>query len=285
MAPVRCAVLGDPVDHSLSPVLHRAAYDALGLEGWTYEAVRVPGGTLADFLRGLDGSWRGLSLTMPLKRELLDLAGEVTDRARLVGAANTLVLGDDVAAGGLADNTDLPGAAAAVRERWTGAVDDVVVLGGGATAASTALALVEEGATRVRVLARSPQRAAQTVDAVRAHPSAPRVEALALPTQPVHADVVVSTVPASAQGPDLLALLHAPVFFEVLYDPWPTPLATAAGERGAVLVGGLDLLVHQAALQVELFTRPSIDPSIDRPAPLALMREAGERALLARARG
>ncbi|WP_341230348.1 NAD(P)-binding domain-containing protein, partial [Nocardioides salarius] len=176
----------------------------------------------------------------------------------------------------------LPGAPPAVCKRWAGAVDDVVVLGGGATAASTALALVEEGATRVRVLARSPQRAAQTVDAVRAHPSAPRVEALALPTQPVRADVVVSTVPASAQRPDLLALLEAPVFFEVLYDPWPTPLASAAGERRVVLVGGLDLLVHQAALQVGLFLGAA--PSVDRSALLAVMREAGERALRARAR-
>ncbi len=281
MAPVRCAVLGDPVDHSLSPVLHRAAYDALGLVGWTYEAVRVPAGTLAELLRALDPSWRGLSLTMPLKRELLGLAGEVTDRARLAGAANTLVLGPDVAEGGLADNTDLPGAAAAVRERWAGAVDDVVVLGGGATAASTALALVDEGATRVRVLARSPQRAAETVDAVRAHPAAPRVEALALPTQPVRADVVVSTVPAAAQTPELLALLDAPVLFEVLYDPWPTPLARVAQERDVVLVGGLDLLVHQAALQVALFTAPHTT----RPAPLAVMREAGERALAQRAQG
>ncbi len=277
MAPVRCAVLGDPVDHSLSPVLHRAAYDALGLAGWTYEAVRVPGGTLAELLRGLDSSWRGLSLTMPLKRELLGLAGEVTARARLAGAANTLVLGPDVAPGGLADNTDLPGAAAAVRERWSGGVDDVVVLGGGATAASTALALVDEGATRVRVLARSPQRAAETVDAVRAHPSAPQVEALALPTLPVRADVVVSTVPVAAQTPELVALLEAPVLFEVLYDPWPTPLARTAAERGAVLVGGLDLLVHQAALQVALFT--------GQDAPLEVMRAAGERALVARARG
>ncbi|ANH39402.1 Shikimate dehydrogenase [Nocardioides dokdonensis FR1436] len=270
-SPVRCAVLGDPVDHSLSPVLHRAAYDALGLAQWSYDAVRVPAGTLATFLDGLDDSWRGLSLTMPLKRELLPLAGEVSERARLVGAANTLVLGPDVPVGGLADNTDLPGAAAAVRERWAGAVADVVVLGGGATAASTALALCDLGATRVRILARAPERAADTVAAVAAHPGRPDVQALALPDARVRADVVVSTVPVAAQVPALLDRIEAPVVFEVLYDPWPTPLAAATLERGAVLVGGLDLLVHQAALQVALFT--------GREAPLETMRQAGERAL------
>ncbi|MQW74933.1 shikimate dehydrogenase [Nocardioides sp. dk4132] len=268
---MRCAVLGDPVAHSLSPTLHRAGYAALGLD-WSYDAVRVPAGGLAGFLAGLDETWRGLSLTMPLKREVLDLADEVTDRARLAGAANTWVRGERT----LVDNTDLPGAVAAVRERYDGPVHSATILGAGATAASTGLALCELGATRVTLLARSPERAAETVAAIRRHPADPEVVVGSLADGVASGEVLVSTVPADAQTPELLARCTAPdAVFEALYEPWPTPLAAAALESGRALVGGLDLLVHQAVLQFEMFT--------GRPAPLAQMRAAGEQALVARA--
>ncbi|WP_193605283.1 shikimate dehydrogenase [Nocardioides dongkuii] len=270
---MRCAVLGDPVAHSLSPVLHRAGYDAAGLPAWSYDAVRVPAGGLRAFVEGLDGSWRGLSVTAPLKHEVVEVATEITDRARLVGAANTLVLGEG---GPLADNTDLPGAVAAVRERYDGPVTAATVLGAGATAASTGLAMVELGARTVVLLARSPERAARVAAVVAAHPARPRVEVGSMADDAVRGDVVVSTVPAAAQTPDLVARCGAAaVVFEVLYDPWPTPLAAAAGDRP--LVGGLDLLLHQAALQFALFTGV--------PAPLDAMRAAGERALAERAAG
>lgn len=262
---MRCAVLGDPIGHSLSPVLHRAAYAAAGLD-WTYQAVRVPASGLGAFVAGLDESWRGLSVTMPLKREALDVADGASARAGLAGAANTLVRDGS---GWLADNTDLPGAAAAVRERYEGPVDTVTVLGGGATAAAVALALCDLGAREVRLLVRSPERAAASADVVRRHPSAPQVVVATL-TDPVVGQVVVSTIPAEAQDEELVArCAGAPVVFEVRYDPWPTPLARAAA--GGVLVSGLDLLVHQAALQHTLFT--------GRPAPLGTMRAAGEAAL------
>ncbi len=144
---MRCAVLGDPIAHSLSPVLHRAGLRRAGLD-WEYDAVRVAEDELAGFLGGLDARWRGLSLTMPLKRRALGLARSVTPRAALAGAANTLLLEDGVVV--LADNTDLPGAAAAVRERYDGPVTAATVLGGGATAASTGLALCDLGARTVR---------------------------------------------------------------------------------------------------------------------------------------
>lgn len=267
---MRCAVLGDPIAHSLSPVLHRAGYDAAGLTGWTYDAVRVDEAGLAGVVADLDEEWRGLSLTMPLKRAALGLAPQVSDRARLAGAANTLLLerGRPV----LADNTDLPGAVAAIRERYAGPVTAGTVLGGGATAASTGLALCELGACSITLLVRSPDRAAEAVEAISRHPSAPRVEVHALATDPVQGEVVVSTIPAAAQDPDILARCAAtPVVFEVLYDPWPTPLARAAG---GALVGGLDLLVHQAALQFEMFTGVA--------APLDAMRAAGAEALAQR---
>ncbi|QBR91375.1 shikimate dehydrogenase [Nocardioides euryhalodurans] len=265
---MRCAVVGDPIGHSLSPILHRAAYAAVGLD-WAYDAHRVVAGGLAGFVAGLDETWRGLSVTAPLKREALALGDVVTDRARLAGGANTLLRRDG---SWTADNTDLPGAAAAVRERWDGPVATVTVLGGGATAASAALAMCDLGATSVRLLVRSAARAAETAAAIGRHPSAPDVEVGDL-GDAVVGEVVVSTVPVSAQDAELVSrCAAAPVVFEVLYDPWPTPLAAAAA--GRVLVSGLDLLVHQAALQLTLFT--------GEPAPLAEMRRAGEAALAAR---
>ena len=156
-----------------------------------------------------------------------------------------------------------------------------------ATATSLGLALADLGVTSIVVAVREESRAAETVAALRAHPAAPEVVVTALPggqwsSGPDLAaagstvDIVVSTIPATAQTPELVAgCADAPVVFDVLYDPWPTPLAAAAADR--TLVGGLDLLVHQAALQLELFT--------GMPAPVAAMREAGERALAARSAG
>ena len=265
-------MLGDPVAHSLSPALHRAAYAELGLD-WEYDAHRVPAGGLESFLTALGPEWRGLSLTMPLKREALAAADEVTDRARLAGAVNTLVIDDGSRVG---DNTDLPGAVAAIRERTTVPLASAVVLGGGATATSIGLALVELGVTSIELLVRDASRAQETVDALRSHPGAVDVRTAELGLgDPVAADIVVSTIPASAQADDLVAhTADVPVVFEALYDPWPTPLAAAAQASGRTLVGGLDLLVHQAALQLELFTGLA--------APLDTMRESGERALAAR---
>ncbi len=271
---MRCAVLGDPIAHSLSPTLHRAGYAAAGLDDISYDVVRMPEDGLAAYVAGLDASWRGLSLTMPLKRRALDLGGTVTDRARLAGGANTLVLESGAVV--LADNTDLPGAAAAVRERYDGPVRAATVLGSGATAASTALAMCDLGARRIRILARSADRAAWAAAAVAAHPSAPTVEVDTLAAGKVDGDVVVATIPAEAQDHPLVArCAEVPVVFEVIYDPWPTPIAAAAGDR--VLVSGLDLLVHQAVLQFQLFTGV--------PAPLAAMRAAGEAELTARHAG
>jgi shikimate dehydrogenase len=263
-------VLGDPVAHSLSPVLHRAGYAELGLD-WTYDAHRVVSGGLEAFLAGLDDEWRGLSLTMPLKREAYALADRLTDRARLAGAVNTLVLDAGERVG---DNTDLPGAVAAIRERTTTPLGSAVVLGGGATATSVGLALIDLGVTSVELLVRDEARAGETLDVLRAHPAGVEVRTGLLESDTdLTADIVVSTIPATAQTAGLVArCADVPVVFEALYDPWPTPLAASAADR--VLVGGLDLLVHQAAMQFDLFT--------GLPAPLEAMREAGRRALAGR---
>jgi shikimate dehydrogenase len=267
----RCAVIGDPVAHSLSPALHNAGYDALGLSDWSYQAVRVGAGHVGDFLAGLDSSWRGLSVTAPHKREALALAGTVTERAELAGGVNTLVRGGS---GWVGDNTDLPGAVAAIRERSAAPAATGTILGGGATAASTGLALVELGVQSIAIAVRDPARAAEAAASIKAHPARPAVAVVQL-AQAEPADIVVSTIPIAAQDDrTVAAVLPAPVLFEVTYNTWPTPLVEAAERSGSVIVSGLDLLIHQAVLQFEQFT--------GERAPLAAMRTAGESALAAR---
>jgi shikimate dehydrogenase len=263
---VKCAVVGDPIAHSLSPVLHRAGYAAVGLD-WEYDAALVPAGELATFVAGLGDEWRGLSVTAPLKREARALADVVSDRVALVGSANTLLLADGEVH---ADNTDLPGAVAAIRERHDGPVGDALILGAGATAASTGLALAELGATRIAIAARTASHASDTVAAIAGHPHRPQVRVVDLATVELDgADIVVSTVPVIAQTPGLVARVgNVGVLFDVVYHPWPTPLALAARHT---LISGLDLLVHQAALQFTAFTGIA--------APLPAMRAAGEAAL------
>ena len=268
---IRCAVLGSPIGHSLSPALHAAAYAHLGLDDWSYGAVDLTEQALPAFLEELGPEWRGLSLTMPLKRAVLPLLDTSDHWARVAWAANTVVLADGDRHG---HNTDVPGAVAALRERTDAPLDRAIVLGGGATAASVLLALGELGCTRVTLLVRDPVRAARTLDVAAAVASAPRVEVRRLGEDPGPGDVVVSTIPADAQGASLVGqVANVPVVFEVVYDPWPTPLAASVGDD-RVLVSGMDLLVHQAALQVRLMTGAEV--------PVEVLREAGEAALARR---
>lgn len=275
---MRCAVLGDPIDHSLSPVIHTAAYEALGLTGWQYDAVLVANGGLAGFIDGLDpAQWRGLSLTMPLKREAVALLGSHDEWVAASGACNTILLEPDGSRHGL--NTDVTGALMVLGEHDQTPLEHAVVLGGGATATSVLLALAERGLVHATIVVRDPDRAADTVHAVTAHRSAPSVEARAL-ADVAHAslagDILVSTVPASAQTPDLLAAVaEIPLVFEVVYEPWPTPLAAAAERSGQTVINGLDLLIAQAVNQVAAMTG-----RFDVPA--GAMRRAAEDALEAR---
>ncbi|HYO39564.1 MAG TPA: shikimate dehydrogenase [Nocardioidaceae bacterium] len=266
-------MLGSPISHSLSPVLHRTAYAELGL-AWDYSAHEVTEATLPGFLDGLDAAWRGLSLTMPLKRAVVPLLDELSARAAQAAAANTVVLEDGRRTG---HNTDVPGVTQAVRERYDGPVTRAVVVGGGATAASAVLGLADLGCRQFTVLVREESRAAETVAAAARHPGSPAVDVRRIGSPAPDADILVSTIPADAQRAEVVALgEEVRVVFDVIYDPWPTPLASGTRATGAVLVSGLDLLVHQAALQVELMTGAG-------EAPLEAMREAGERALAARA--
>ena len=250
---MRCAVLGDPIEHSLSPVLHRAAYAALGLD-WTYDAVRVAERRPRGFLAGLDDEWRGLSLTMPLKREV-DAAARPgrRDRARLAGAANTLLLDDDGRR--TAHNTDVPGrgrgaARARRRRRWSGPSCSAA-----APRPPRCCSRWPTSACRhVALLVRDPARAAETLAAVaaRTRPRPTRRGRRWAPARRLRRPPT-SWSPPSRRRPQTAGAGRrgwptSPVVFDVVYDPWPTPLAAAAAAAGRTLVGGLDLLVHQAVL-------------------------------------
>ncbi len=260
----RCAVVGRPVAHSLSPVMHRAAYGVLGLP-WTYDAVELADGELARFADGLDETWRGLSVTMPFKREAAALAAHRTDDVVFLGVANTLVREED---GWYASNTDVPGAVLALREAGIERVETVRMLGAGATAASLVLAASRLGARSVELFVRDAARASE-VGAV-AHELALDVDVVDLHA-PADAsvDLLVNTIPAAAVAGREHALAGAAnAVFEAIYDPWPTSLLSAAQEEGLATATGLDLLAHQAVLQLLAMTGEAVAPDLLREAAL-----------------
>lgn len=274
MSRIRAAVLGSPIEHSLSPVLHRAAYRELGLDDWSYDRFEIDEAALPGFVAGLGPEWAGLSLTMPLKRAVIPLLDGISDTAASVEAVNTVVLTRDGRR--LGDNTDIPGIVAALHERGVEKVASAAILGAGATASSALAALARICTGEVTAYVRSAARADEMREwgrrlgvPVRTADWADAAEALAAP-------LVIATTPAGATDALTGAVPEVPgTLFDVLYDPWPTALAAAWSARGGTLLGGLDLLVHQAVLQVEQMTgRPT--------APLAAMRAAGEEALRAR---
>jgi shikimate dehydrogenase len=242
-------VLGSPIAHSLSPALHRAAYAALGLAGWSYSAIQVDEHEFPDFVMSRDPTWRGLSLTMPLKRAALSL-GRGDDLVELVGAANTLLFTES---GRRLANTDVGGFIGALRAAGVDEVQRATLLGAGGTARAALVALARLRASSATLVARTPERGRPLVELGERLGLTVEIRRWGAGLPP--ADLVVSTVTAGAADAiaDLVAQ-SAPVIFDVLYHPWPTELAGAGLRRSRTVVGGLDLLVHQAVLQVELMT-------------------------------
>ena len=266
----RAAVLGSPIAHSLSPVLHRAAYRALGLDDWHYDRFECDETGLAAFLEGLDASWRGLSLTMPLKRAVLPLLDTVTPLAEQVGGANTVVLRDGARHG---DNTDVYGIVAALREAGVTAPGSAAIIGGGATAASAVAALRELGLDKAVIWVREVARAGGVLAAAKRLGVA--IEVRTLDRFDPDAELVISTLPAGAADPLAPRLAGVPAVLDVVYAPWPTALARAVAARGGTVVGGLAMLLHQAVRQVELMTGRA-------DVPVEAMRAAGEAELARR---
>ena len=275
--PTRAAVLGDPVEHSRSPLLHNAGYGAAGLSDWHYTKIQCNAEQLPQLIDDIGADYAGFSVTMPGKFAALEYADEATERAKAIGSANTLVnLGDGR---WRADNTDCDGVVGALAEvGGTSATleGSAIVVGAGGTARPAIWALADLGVRHITVVARSDRALAVQ----------PLVEDCGmtfelmlfddpkLPAECENAVALVSTVPSAALEPvaadsqmnyaQILAL--APRIVDVIYDPWPTPLFTAAQSLGHPAVGGLSMLLYQAFGQFERFT--------GMPAPRDAMRQA-----------
>jgi shikimate dehydrogenase len=267
----RAAVLGHPIAHSLSPALHRAAYAALGLDAWRYDAVDVTEEQLPGLVESLTGEWAGLSLTMPLKQTVIPLLDHIEPLAEVVGAVNTVLVqsgrGRPVLTGA---NTDVYGIVTALGEALApGPVASVrrtaAVLGGGATAASTLAALAQLGCTTPVVYVRSLGRIGGLMRAAHRMGVEPRyVSSDAAARELTSADLVVSTLPPHAadglaaqlieQASEHDAVAPSGVLLDVAYDPRPTALAAAWTRAGGAVVRGERMLLHQAAEQVRLMT-------------------------------
>jgi len=264
----RCAVLGSPIAHSLSPALHRAAYAYLDLD-WDYGRYELVADELAAFVAGCGPAWRGLSMTMPLKEAALEL-GEVDEVARLAAAGNTLVFGTDGVR--RIHNTDVGGLVNALTAAGVGSDSRAVILGAGATARSTLVSLARLGVAEVTVVARTAAKAEQLVPLAATLGVTLTVQQWEAPA--AVSDLLVSTasaVAADARAEEWAAASGA--VFDVIYHPWPTKLAQAAARRNRIMLNGLDLLVHQAVLQIELMTGSSV--------PAAVLYAAGHAALAA----
>lgn len=267
----RAAVLGLPIEHSLSPVLHSAGYRALGMDDWAYTRIECGAEDLPRIVGGADETFAGFSVTMPGKFAALEFADEATERARQIGSANTLVRTDR---GWRADNTDCDGVTGALTELFRGDLSSLrraLVLGGGGTARPALWALARAGVEEVTVVNRT-DRSADLAPLVEPHGVGftmtdynADLEALALA-----ADVIVSTVPSTVLEGLEERLGHARVL-DVIYDPWPTRLTIAAAANGYPSVGGHVMLAHQAYGQFEQFT--------GREAPRQTMWHALEDAL------
>lgn len=269
MATKHAAVLGSPIEHSLSPVLHNAAYQSLGID-WVYERHEVTVPELSEFVAQLDDSWAGLSLTMPLKEVAFTLADQISETARLSGSINTLLLGDKISA----DNTDVYGIVHALAEFECDRALTGAVIGSGATARSAIVALAQLGVQDLTILARNPQTTQDCIEL--AHMLGIESTHIADDAKYLtRKDVVVSTTPRGVSDsltPDITT--KGGVLLDVAYHPWPSPLAAHWQSCGGTVVSGHLMLLHQAAKQVELMTGLT--------APLNVMRGALDRAIASR---
>lgn len=266
---MKAAVLGSPVSHSLSPVIHNAAYRALGLDH-SYSAIEIAEPDLGNFLDSVDENWLGVSLTMPLKEVAFEFAQTCDELANLTGAINTLVFREQLEA----YNTDVLGIVDALTEAGSGQIDTAVIFGSGATARSALVATQRLGAKEVSCVARN----VDDVLRMKSVAAAIGVEFSHTETGEsgwLVADVVVNTTPVGVLD-EIAREVYSPngLLLDVVYNPWPTQLAASWAVTGGTIVSGLSMLLHQAAHQVMLMT--------GQTAPVAQMREALNAELLTR---
>jgi len=267
---IKAAVLGSPIAHSLSPLLHSIAYAELGIEG-QYTRAEVKSGELAEFLAGCDDSWTGLSLTMPLKEEALNVTKDVSDLARRIRSANTLLRREGEWS---ASSTDVSGFTHALAAHGIDTCGDVLIIGGGATARAAAAAC-DGMASRITIMNRTPSRIEALSNAVESSD----LDFISWDDAGIFesVDLIISTTPEGASDGLISSFPSHPtgVFFDVLYKPWPTLALHTWSQRGAQIIDGLDLLIHQGIDQVSLFS----GMRIDRAPMAALMRRHALTAL------
>ncbi|MDQ1742618.1 MAG: shikimate dehydrogenase [Pseudonocardiales bacterium] len=258
-------MLGKPVGHSLSPVLHRAAYRALGLTGWRYTAIECDEQGLAGLLARSGEDVIGYSCTMPLKRQVLRVASSASAQASAIGAGNTLLR---TATGWHADNTDWIGIRDALATAAIPVGGAVTILGAGGTAQAALAALAAGPALeRISVLVREPSRAGGLLATAARLELPVTLASLADEQSWLAADLIIATLPAGVADRFADLPFHAgQALLDVVYSPWPTPLAAALAAAGAPVVSGAAMLLHQAARQVELMTGSA--------APVEAMRAA-----------
>lgn len=266
---MHAAVLGSPISHSLSPILHRAAYADLGLDH-DYQAIEVTEESFLSFIKSIDDSWLGLSLTMPLKEVAFDVANEVSPVALLARAINTLIVREQL----IADNTDVIGIVHAVREMTSHQLTSAVIFGSGATARSSIVAAGQLGITSIQAVARNHKALFECESIAKKLGIEFHDVALADVTFDKNT-LTINTTPAGAADNIADAVIdpRGPIL-DVVYHPWPSALASRWHAADCIAIPGYLMLLHQAAKQVELMT--------DEEAPLHAMRSALMQALLER---
>jgi shikimate dehydrogenase len=263
----RLAVLGHPIEHSLSPVLHAAAYEVLGLD-WTYDREDVTEDQLDDSVSSRDASWLGLSLTMPLKYRAAEIADVVDADTALTGACNTLLF-DHETNQKFGFNTDVAALASVVVDAARSISDggdvpaSIDILGGGATAVSAIAAAARAGVESVDIYVRDTSRASNAVVAAQASGVLASVHDLSSFCETSSSTVTICTLPASVHVQMPVAELAGRVLIDVAYSPWPTTRAVAWQTAGGSAVSGLHMLVRQAVLQVRIFVSGSSEIVLD----------------------
>lgn len=262
IAPGKAAVFGQPIGHSKSPALHRAAYANLDIpiDYQRLEAGAEQAAELTARMREEPG-WRGASVTMPLKQAMVPLMDSVSDRVRRLGVLNTIVVSSNSGRVQLrGENTDVDGIIRALVDAGAAQVRNVAVIGSGGTASAATEALHTLGATTVDYVVRDAGRATGVIElATQLGCTARAIGVSEAGAGMARYDAVVSTLPPQAADA-LIEALQLPrmrpgtPLLDVAYDPWPSALATAWEAAGGTVISGLSMLVHQAVEQVRLFS-------------------------------
>ncbi|CAB5057510.1 unannotated protein [freshwater metagenome] len=262
---IQAAVLGSPIGHSLSPTLHKCAYDVLGWD-WEYTAIEVKSGELAQFIAANRNTFRGLSLTMPLKEEALLVADSLDPLVKRINAANTLIFEENQVS---AYSTDVSGFVQALAKAEVSIPNEITILGGGATARS-AIAAVDGRGRTITVYSRSASRAAQLINS--SISATVVVKDWNEAQSGLSANLIIATTPTGATD-HLIPTESTGTLFESLYSPWPTKFLAKWQGLGGKYLDGLDLLVEQGIGQIELMAHEPL--KIDLRSLAVTMRAAG----------